>query len=85
MCWTDYLAVASDLQLIPRVTGIDALRVAMEEVSSAPHRVQERDGLVSVLTNRTRAYGWVLVALPGASYVCVGLYTAVCACCDRNS
>ncbi|CAM9626931.1 unnamed protein product [Laminaria digitata] len=45
MCWTDYLAVASDLQLIPRLMGIDALKVAMEQVSSAPHRMQARDGL----------------------------------------
>lgn len=51
MCWTDYLAVASDLQLTPRLIGIDALKVAMEQVVSAPHRVQERGGLVSMRTN----------------------------------
>lgn len=51
MCWTDYLAVASDLQLIPRLMGVDALKVAVEQVFSAPHRVQARDGLVSVPTD----------------------------------
>lgn len=46
--WTDFLAIASDLQLVPRLVGVGALKAAVEEVSSAPHRVQKDGGLVRV-------------------------------------
>ncbi|CAM9359647.1 unnamed protein product [Hapterophycus canaliculatus] len=39
MFWPGVLAVASDLQLIPRLIGLDALKAALEQVSTAPHRV----------------------------------------------
>ncbi|CAM9330078.1 unnamed protein product [Scytosiphon promiscuus] len=38
MFWPGILAVASDLQLLPRLIGLDALKAAMEQVSRAPHR-----------------------------------------------
>lgn len=49
MFWPGVLAVASDLQLIPRLMGLDALKAAVEQVSVAPHRVKVDSEVVSVL------------------------------------
>lgn len=42
MTWAGFLAISSDVQLIPRLMGLDDLQAAVEQVSMAPHRV-ERD------------------------------------------
>jgi len=47
LAWAGFLAIASDLQLIPRLMGIDALQAAVEQVSVMPHRVEKDAGLVS--------------------------------------
>lgn len=48
MFWPGVLAVASDLQLIPRLIGLDALKAAVEQVSVAPHRMKVDNEIVSV-------------------------------------
>lgn len=40
MRWADFLALASDLQLVPYLVGIEVLKATMETVFSATHRTQ---------------------------------------------
>lgn len=47
LAWAGFLAIASDLQLIPRLMGIDTLQAAVEQVSVMPHRVEKDVWLVS--------------------------------------
>lgn len=47
MNWAGFLAISSDLQLIPRLMGLDVLQAAVEQVSVAPHRVERDIELVS--------------------------------------
>ena len=47
LIWAGFLAIASDLQLIPRLTGIEALQAAVEQVSVTPHRAEKDVLLVS--------------------------------------
>ncbi|CAM9404677.1 unnamed protein product [Ectocarpus fasciculatus] len=42
--WAGFLAASSDLQLVPRLMGLDALKAAVEQVSVAPHRLERGNG-----------------------------------------
>lgn len=48
MNWGGFLAIASDLQLIPRLMGLDSLRATVEQASVAPHRVERGNELVGL-------------------------------------
>lgn len=54
MTWASFLATSSDLQLIPRLMGVDDLQAAVEQVSVAPHRVERDTELASWLSGFCR-------------------------------
>lgn len=53
MQWADFLAMASDLQLVPRIVSVDDLKQAVEHVFAAPHRKLPGREQVSVCSNDT--------------------------------
>lgn len=68
MNWGGFLAIASDLQLIPRLMGLDSLQAAVEQVSVAPHRVERDNELVGVHTVSCCTLLSPLEMVPSTSY-----------------
>lgn len=68
MGWPDFLAMASDLQLVPRILGVGALKAAMEQVSEAPHRLQRDGGLVV----RSSGHTYAVKSCPSSNHQGVG-------------
>ncbi|CAN0275302.1 unnamed protein product [Ectocarpus sp. 6 AP-2014] len=53
--WAGFLAASSDLQLVPRLIGLGALKAAVEQVSVAPHRMERGNGQGGPSSDRNAA------------------------------